>query len=185
MKFKGNIIITDPCYIMKNDDWSSTNHGSQHQLKRIGITKSLIADTEYGDWSCTTVKDDPMTNDTLIFIDDIYDSLWEAYNNGPELNRELIQALTERRKNIIETSDVILGEFCADSGMVGVFLLDEVLAYNPDFDNHINKKWTTTLIENFDGEIEITHRMVDGSDEREVSVVGIGNVNFYTTQTGF
>lgn len=31
-----------------------------------------------------------------------------------------------------------LGNFCADSGMVAVFLLEEVLKYNPDFDYHIN-----------------------------------------------
>ena len=63
--------------------------------------------------------------------------------------------------------------------MVGVFLLEEVLKYNPNFDYHISKPWTTTLIKNFTGTIQITN-----PEEGIVSVVGEGNVNFYTKQTG-
>ena len=65
--------------------------------------------------------------------------------------------------------------------MVGVFLLDEILKYNPDFDYHINKKWTTTLIKDFDGEVYFD---VD-ENEDEVKVVGKGNINFVGRQTGF
>lgn len=73
-----------------------------------------------------------------------------------------------------------IGEFCADAGMVGVFLLDEVLRYNPDFDYHINRPWTTTLIKNFNGDIELVK-----DKENNISVVGKGNINFFTIQTGF
>lgn len=66
----------------------------------------------------------------------------------------------------------------ADAGMVAVFLLDEVLKYNPDFDYHINREWTTTLIKDFDGEINY---YVDD----DAHIIGVGNVNFFTTQTGF
>lgn len=59
--------------------------------------------------------------------------------------------------------------------MVAVFLLDEVLKYNPNFDYHINRLWTTTLIKDFDGEVEYY------IDDAHI----IGNVNFFTTQTGF
>lgn len=72
-----------------------------------------------------------------------------------------------------------LGEFCADAGMVSVFLLEEILKYNPNFDYHIKKPWTTTWIKNFDGEIEIKRNNEDG-----VYVEGTGNINFYTIQTG-
>ena len=72
-----------------------------------------------------------------------------------------------------------LGEFCADAGKVAVFLLDEVLKYNPEFNDYITKPLTTTLIKDFDGEVDF--EIVDD----EVSVVGKGNINFYTQQTGF
>lgn len=91
-----------------------------------------------------------------------------------------------------------IGEFCADAGMVAVFLLDEVLAYNPDFDFYETKPWTTTLIKDFDGDIEINiihiegvydddtewHSKGDKWEDNEVRVIGKGNINFETHQTG-
>lgn len=71
-----------------------------------------------------------------------------------------------------------IGEFCADAGMVAVFLLDEVLRYNPDFNYHIERPWTTTLIKDFHGTVELH------LEDDEVTVVGKGNVNFIGTQTG-
>ena len=109
MKFKGNIIITDPCYIIRKDsnDWGKCGYGDN--MKALGIKNYLCRDTIYGDWSCTTFNSD--TKETI-------------------------------------------GEFCADAGMVAVFLLDEVLAYNPDFDWYESRPWTTTLIKDFDGDID-------------------------------
>ena len=162
MKFKGDIIITDPCYIMRakhhgteplhGDDWKYCNYGGFMEV--LGIQNYICRDTLYGDWSCTTFNSD--TNEKL-------------------------------------------GEFCADAGMVAVFLLDEVLAYNPDFDYHINRPWTTTLIKDFDGEVEFVVKHIEGAYEEDtewwkkgdkweddvVEVVGTGNINFVGLQTGF
>ena len=82
----------------------------------------------------------------------------------------------------------IISDFCADAGLVSVFLLDEVRKYNPDFDVWIEEhKWCCTKIEDFDGDIEITHREIeyDGDIENEVSVIGKGNINFFTSQSGY
>lgn len=86
-----------------------------------------------------------------------------------------------------------LGKFCADAGLVGVFLLDEVLKYNPDYKDHLEKDWTTTLIKDFHGEIMIKETIKKYEDEETgevgecstVSVIGNGNINFETVQTGF
>ena len=162
MKFKGDIIITDPCYIMRakhhgteplhGDDWKYCNYGGFMEV--LGIQNYICRDTLYGDWSCTTFNSD--TNEKI-------------------------------------------GEFCADAGMVAVFLLDEVLAYNPDFDYHISRPWTTTLIKDFDGEVEFVVKHIEGVYEEDtewwkkgdkweddvVEVVGTGNINFVGLQTGF
>jgi hypothetical protein len=133
MKFKGDIIITDPCYIIpdnESNDWERCDFGENMEV--LGIKNYICRDTIYGDWSCTTFN----------------------------------------------KRDEEIGQFCADAGMVGVFLLKEVLKYNPKFDYHIKRKWTTTWIKKFDGEINF--EIVDD----EVSVVGSGNINFYTRQTG-
>lgn len=142
VKFKGNIIITDPCYIIRaehhgtkpitDDDWEACDYGKNMEV--LGIKNYICRDTIYGDWSCTT------------------------YNSNT--NEEI-------------------GRFCADAGMVAVFLLDEVLKYNPDFDYHTERPWTTTLINGFDGEVNFE------VEEDEVRVVGKGNIDFVGIQTGF
>lgn len=151
MKFKGDIIITDPCYICKDDDWEKSGYGDN--MEALGIKNYICRDTIYGDWSCTT------------------------YNSNT--NEEI-------------------GEFCADSGMVAVFLLDEVLKYNPDFDYHTEIPWTTTLIKGFDGEVnfEVVHTEGEYEEDSEywnkgdkweddaVQVFGKGNIDFIGLQTG-
>lgn len=152
MHVDGDIIITDPCYIMRKDkghenDWENCKYGQE--METFGIHTYLTRDTIFGDWSCSTINAD----------------------TGKQI-----------------------GSFCADAGMVSVFLLDEVLKYNPGFDYHKKREWTTTLIEDFHGTIKICVEKIenssdnagnDGLDEmnREVRVIGTGNVNFYTTQT--
>lgn len=44
-----------------------------------------------------------------------------------------------------------------------------------------NVSRTTTLIKDFDGEVEY---YIDDA-EGEAHIIGTGNVNFFTTQTGF
>ena len=92
MKFKGDIIITDPCYIIKKD-WRKCDYGDN--MAALGLTNYISESTRYGDWSCSTPRKDV-----------------EAQLE--ELNASL---------NIEK-----IGYFCDDA----VFLLDEVLKYNPD-----------------------------------------------------
>lgn len=164
MRFDGDIIITDPGYICKDDDWDKCSYGDH--MEALGLKTFISRDTIYGDWSCTTFEGD-----------------FDTAKEGDDLK--------------------VLGEFCADGGMVAVFLLDEVLAYNPYFDYHINRSWTTTLIKDFHGDVSFkvvhhegiyTEEDVKGCsylkagekwEDDSVHVVGKGNINFFTSQTGF
>ena len=95
--------------------------------------------------------------------------------------------------------------FCADAGLVSVFLLDEILKYNPAFDYHINKKWTTALIKDFNGTVKFVvkevkyecdwespyHKLGEILTDYEVEVIGHGinkitgkPIDFIGTQTG-
>ena len=153
MKFKGDIILTDPCYIIRenSNDWNKCQCGDN--MKTLGIKHYLCRDTIYGDWSCTTFDSDTKEE---------------------------------------------IGQFCADAGLVAVFLLDEVLEYNPAFDLYKSSPWTTTLIKGFDGDIEMKVIHTEGVYDEDtkwykkgdkwaddsLSVVGTGNINFETHQTG-
>lgn len=131
-----DIIITDPCYIIRADrdrDWRDCSCGNHMEI--LGITNYFTKDTMYGDWSCTVYKD----------------------------------------------NDEVLGQFCADSGQVSCFMLDEVRAYNPNIDLWIEgHPWCVTKISNFTGEVYTEYN----ADEDCLSVVGKGSINFHSLQTG-
>lgn len=161
MKFKGTIIITDPCYIIRdgytnvNDDWRKCEYGQN--MEALGISHYICRDTIYGDWSCTTYR---ITEDPYKVIDNFV----EAAKNGEDYGVNCSK----------------LGDFCADAGMVAVFDLDEVRKYNPDIDEWIaSHDWCVTTITDFDGEVEY---YIDQAGYAHI--VGIGNINFFTDQTG-
>lgn len=84
-----------------------------------------------------------------------------------------------------------IGIFCADAGLYSVMYLDEVLKFNPNFNCHIEKPWTSTVIKNFVGEInvEIREEKYEYNGETKIDkavyIVGKGNINFEANQTGF
>lgn len=64
MEFDGDIIITDPCYIIRakhhgttpitQDDWDACNYGESMEI--LGIEHYMTRDTLYGDWSCSLLE---------------------------------------------------------------------------------------------------------------------------------
>lgn len=165
-EFDGDIIITDPGYVVKSpadnnieNDWFVSECG--YDLEKLGIQSYMTRDTLYGDWSCTTYNSD---------------------------------------------TGVKLGNFCADGGLVSVILLEELLKYNPEFNDHIKRPWTTTWIKNFKGTVQFIvkkvtgiyeygsecHKIGDTWSNYQVEVVGHGidkisnePINFIGKQTGF
>lgn len=180
MKFKGDIIITDLCYIIRHPKTKEPSMYDNKILKNLGGVQFTKFTTEQMEEykKFEAERDEWRKNNP----DD-----WRVCEYGDNMEKLGIKTyLTNSTEygdwsctTYEEGTGKKLGGFCADAGLVSVFLLDEVLKYNPDFDYHINRPHTTTLIMDFDGDVEITHR------NDEVSVVGVGNVNFYTTQTGF
>lgn len=223
MRFKGNIIITDPCYICKEKEqvgeypkredyfiygYDIKNYPdavkevidpNKEASEMIKVLEQL--DKALGHTDPEYRKKNPRTHfvskicnecdkkyeEALDEYYDLNESDWEKSDLGENMGALGIStyichstlygdwSCTTYNSDTKEK----LGEFCADAGKVAVFLLDEVLKYNPDYDDYITKPWATTLIKDFDGEINF--EIVDD----EVSVVGKGNINFYTQQTGF
>ena len=238
--FDGDIIITDPCYIMNEDNEDKKEYPSWWDF----VSKSYKK--ENGSYYVPKAKDYPDARpktfeDFLVkannephaarihqnfesdwgkkipMISDILEKEWQEYRKaelayqveshddwdrcsyGSELENlglsTFLSASTIYGDWSCNTynldSKKIIGQFCADAGLVGVFLLDEVLKYNPNFDYHIKRPWTTTLIKDFHGIIEL--HLSRKSDNRfysninmaddEVEVIGKGNINFIGTQT--
>lgn len=175
MKFKGDIIITDPCYIIKDnsDDWNKCGWGENMGI--LGFTTYISEYTLCGDWSCTTWS--TPRKDVAAQLEELCELQRKQYELRKQYGEDSVQSKIYDDKMFSATVDLKnIGGFCADAGMVAVFLLDEVLKYNPNFDYHINREWTTTLIKDFDGEVNY---YVDSGDDARI--IGVGNINFFTS----
>lgn len=213
MKFDGDILITDPCYIMKKEsiDYSSIPDywdyiSTYTTVNRDG--KSYYRPPRHEDYpDCKDGK-----SPTLIAEQEAYSQAkekwnrenvtdWERCDYGD--NMEVLGINNYMTRNTIygdwsctvfnsDTKESI-GQFCADAGLVSVFSLDEVLKYNPDYTFDENG-WSETVIRDFKGTVKFVvkkHRSKK-YENFYVEVVGKGinkktgePINFVSKQTGF
>ena len=132
MFFKGDIIITDPMYILKSEeDWHRCEYGEN--LEALNIFTYITS------------------------------------GHGDEFASDVISLDAQER----------LGEFCSDSCMVSVMLLNEVRQYNSDFDKDLGKH-CYTVVEEFNGEVQLIEMEEPDDDGQRVYFVGKGNKNFRT-----
>ena len=89
--------------------------------------------------------------------------------HGDEIGCDVVSLDTHKR----------LGEYCSDSAMVSVMSLDEVIAYNPNFDKKVGKH-CYTLIKNFEGEVKVLEMEEDDGTDQRLYFLGKGNLNFRT-----
>jgi len=135
MKFKGDIIITDPCYIIKKyKDDKRPDIYTNKILKNLGSVPFTKYTTEQMEEYKKLEKLQEKWD--LEHPDD-----WEVCGYGDNMEKLGITTyLTSSTEygdwsctTYEEGTKKKLGNFCADAGLVSVFLLEEVLKYNPDF----------------------------------------------------
>lgn len=157
---RGTFVITDPCYL---------KHSYPLQQRS----------TIYGDWSCMIYKGDRKKNILPKEWDKYYFKFFKEYNSEPLISNE-----EERNKRYEEykafkynwLKENCLGEFCADAGEVGIFFWETM---NPTDRKWCEEHpWCAVVIKDFEG--EITFEVEDNT----VFVVGKGNFNFFSTQSG-
>lgn len=65
-----------------------------------------------------------------------------------------------------------IGRFCSDSGLVSVFLMEEILQYNPAYNEHLVHPYTAVWIRDFRGTVQF---MVRKTGETEwICITGQG-----------
>ena len=156
MKFIGNILITDPCYVAKDDDWGNSFDYDNYKMP-LEIGSYLWESTKFGDgsWTVNQFKNiklkDPREFIKLLEKEDS-DYLGEFYS------------LSEIEE---------IGHFTVDSGSFCVCDYDKAKLYNPDFEKTLPKR-CYTVIEDFDGEIDF----YETEDNRYI--YGTGNKTIFT-----
>ena len=184
MIFKGTIVITDPCYLdadMDQDLWEASGYGDD--LSVFGCSQWICKDTIYGDWSCTTYKGNSKeiskVVEEIISLERELVTLDEN-DMGNDPAYEIISKQLRSLYKVMQEKFPKLGNFCADAGMVCVVYLDDILKVNPTFKQWTYEHpWCVTIIPNFDGNIEY-----EVDDNTDAHIVGKGNIDFYTLQTG-
>lgn len=228
VEFDGDIIITDPCYIMRENhtDYLSSPSWWNYVTKtrrEVKDGKELCyppRPEDYpdfdGDKSPTLQAewDEYHKAEAKWQSENVTD--WERCDYGD--NMEVLGFTSQRymtRSTLygdwscttfdLNTKEEI-GGFCADAGLVSVFLLDDILRYNPDYKDHLEKSWCATHIKDFKGTVqfvvkEVTDEYEDDSEyhkkgdtwtDYQVEVVGHGVnkvtgelIDFVGKQTGF
>ena len=185
MEFNGTIVITDPCYLdhgINQDLWEKSDYGED--LSVFGCSQWISEDTLYGDWSCTVFTgQESECQKALDEINNLYDKLEHLQRNDPDFeNKEAyLNDAIDYLDYQFQENHTKLGRFCADTGMVCVVYLEEVLKVNPHFKEWVDSHpWCATIINDFKGDVKY---VIDNLDNAHIA--GSGNIFFYTVQTGF
>lgn len=193
-KFEGDVIITDPCYFVSKEERgkpSSLNmkYEPQYDTSKLSAVEleiykqtrdnhleaySKYVESAESDWDrCEYgLNMSALGFDNYLCIDNLYGNwsctLYETTNST----------------NLGDEQNLEISKFCSDSGLVGVFLLSEIEKYDSEFDIKKFKHNEVGIVENFKGTIYIINRTEKTGFESEVMVVGVGNINFFSLQTG-
>lgn len=207
VSFDGDIIITDPCYIMRHRD-ESTRPKWEDYMKLddySGMTREEMEDVGF-------FEDHKRLKEADRQWEEEHPDDWDICGCGYNMSalgfsksmvRDTLYGDWGCTTFNVDTKEPI-GHFCADSGQVAVFHLADVLAYNTEYNDHIERPHCVTLIKNFKGNVRFVVKETTGvykSDtkwwkagntwtEYTVHVIGDGidtstglRICFETTQT--
>lgn len=193
ISLQGDILITDPFYFVKPDKLENIETKPlREQFYPDGWDFSAPIEIDSGDFEISLNSEHEYQKACQSWSD-TNPSEWDVCNYGDSLDilgfKHWITCPTiygpwgctvYDRHNQNK-----LGRFSSDTGAVGVYLLSEVLHYNPSYNTYRSKPWTGCVIPNFEGTVLIAN--FGGKDEAtcDIRIVGKGNVNFYTKQTDF
>jgi len=175
------IVITDPCYIALDKDWDENgafNYG-EYKITDNHFTDYIWQSTGFGDGSFAVNQTNKILSQGELekHIDDLLKTTRAFIESPTSVDRQIsYENLVRQSKNV--------GRFCVDSGTFGVFILDEVLSYNPNFLSDYGD-WCFAIIEDFTGNIEtyFTEEINDednSSSYPENHIIGMGNKTIFS-----
>lgn len=153
MKLKGNIVITDPCYIMTDSDFDKYSLNVERFLEvRSSFFKDIIHKKMHND---IVFKSAYVVDDAKLTYEKIKDFANDTYNDF------LAENLINR-----------VGKIASHSGSFVVCYYEDILNYNRDFYIKMQNNGTVAVtIKDFNGEINISE---------DNNFIGIGNKQFFT-----
>ena len=198
MEFEGDLLITDPCYFMKERDESTAPDWDAfmtHDYEHAGDSKEMKEAYKADVARYRQARDE---------WDDANPRDWDVCDCGNSMdklgfvhsmNRSTLYGDWGCTTYNLDTKEPI-GHFTADAGLVGVFLLEELRNYNPEYADELEtiekngKLYCTTILRDFKGTVQFVVKEEEPDREYAVHVVGRGinkktgePFNFITSQT--
>ena len=137
MKVSGkDLVITDPCYFAKGEDWGEMFNWWEDFCIEDSFTEYEWEQTGYGNGS------------PKVFSIPTYYDPSDYVKKMREDDEETMNELLSLRNDI--------GQCKVDSGSFGVFLLEEILAYNSDIFYKLPEHYYC-IIGNFTGEVSLVY----------------------------
>lgn len=104
---------------------------------------------------------------------------WQKCNWGKHMekigiNHFLYVDYEEDCPTVVSDTGAKLGSFCTDSCAIVVMYLEDLIKYNPAFNQHIEYPENWTIMQDFVGKVTI--KIIKGDKH----IIGIGNVSFNT-----
>lgn len=199
-RFEGDIVITDPCYFLKRAKADEVIEEPRWEdyFPRLQYTSEMLQDAEIAKEfeECNARMNAAYVKWCENNIDD--SDLVEAFDNLEALGMTtFLLAKTEYGPWTCTVFNSDTGEeyyadnrpstFTSDSGLVGVFLLNDVCRYNPHY-RKVTEPCTATRLIGYKGTVSIVNYSESTGLEADIRIIGVGDdesiLSFYTKQTG-
>lgn len=185
MEFSGDIVITDPCYLMKKRESDGTDQPKPKEedffsypeitdypdckelVPGIGIYNSEQYMEEREKYEKALTAHQALTDD---WVKCGYGDRMDLLGIHKCMVRDTIYgdwSCSVFRKDEHGHEEEI-GGFCADAGLVIVADMAEVLAYNPDFPKWAEEhKWCATILKGFEGTVQFVVEETEPDEEED------------------
>lgn len=178
MRMDGDIIIVDPCYLDKPLDESTApkleDYCQYTDIKEYPDYRNRKSETYREEERKWHEAYDAWVSENTVD--------WDLVGVSPFGSMDCIVHETPGWdwdwSCKVCSGDEELGSFCSYMGLAGIFLLDEVLAYNPEAVGKLKENpHFATIIRDFHGEV-----WFEREDDKTLILKGSGNLEFYTRQ---
>lgn len=186
MEFSGDIVITDPCYLIRKGKKSD---GTDQPKPREEDFLSYPEITDYPDckelvpgigiYNSEQYMDEREKYEKALTAHQALTDDWMKCEYGDRMDLLGIHKCMVRgtiygdwscsvfRKDEYGYEEEI-GNFCADAGLVIVADMAEVLAYNPDFEEWAKEHtWCATILKGFEGTVQFVVEEAEPDEEED------------------
>lgn len=124
------------------------------------------------DFNGTIIIGDPC--EMVVSEEDWQKCNWGKHMEKIGINHFLYVDYEEDFPTVVSDTGEKLGSFCTDSCAIVVLYLEDLIKYNPMFNQHVEYSENWTIIQNFVGKVKT--KMIEDNKH----IIGIGNINFDT-----